>query len=89
MLLYDSKGYPINVNDVLKVFHFTGGRRKKYYMYKWVIEKNGKLFGHHLGKKGDADAYMLSQDLLKETEIVQGYDQFGDFTDRPKVKVLE
>ena len=27
---------PIRVGDVLKVFHFTGARRKKHFMYKQV-----------------------------------------------------
>jgi IS1 family transposase len=84
------KGYPIMVGDVLKMYHFTGARRKKHYMYKWVIEKNGRLFGHHLGNRGDADAFMLHQEQLKDTEIVQGFGHFGEiFSDRPKVKVVE
>jgi hypothetical protein len=84
--LYDMHRREIKPFDVLKMFHFIGPRRKRFYMYKWVIEKNGRLYGHHLGKRGDADAFMLSQNLLTNTEIVQGYDNNGkDFTDRPKI----
>jgi len=32
----DKKRIPIRVGDVLKVFHFTGARRKKHFMYKQV-----------------------------------------------------
>lgn len=32
----DKNRRPIRVGDVLKVFHFTGARRKKHYMYKQV-----------------------------------------------------
>lgn len=32
----DRNRRPIRVGDVLKVFHFTGARRKKHFMYKQV-----------------------------------------------------
>lgn len=35
--LYDKHGIPIERGDVLKVFHFTGARRKRHYMYKQAI----------------------------------------------------
>ena len=38
--IFDRRGIPICVGDVLKIHHFTAAlRRKKIYMYKWVIEK--------------------------------------------------
>jgi hypothetical protein len=41
---YDETGRPIQEFDVIRVFHFTGARRKKYYMYKWVklIKEGGE-----------------------------------------------
>lgn len=33
----DKNNRPIRVGDVLKVFHFTGARRKKHFMYKQVV----------------------------------------------------
>lgn len=39
--IYDKHGQAIREFDVLKVFHFTGARRKRHYMYKWV-RKNDK-----------------------------------------------
>ena len=32
----DKHRRPLRVGDVLKVFHYTGARRKKYYMYKQI-----------------------------------------------------
>ena len=32
----DKNRRPIRVGDVLKVFHFTGARRKRHFMYKQV-----------------------------------------------------
>jgi nuclear transport factor 2 (NTF2) superfamily protein len=43
---YDKHGREIKEFAVLKVFHFTGARKKKHYMYKWVrlIEDKGKKY---------------------------------------------
>jgi len=57
--LYDKRGRQIKPFDVLKMFHFIGSRRKKYFMYKWVIVKNGHLYGHHLD--GTEGMFLLTQ----------------------------
>lgn len=31
--LFDKRGIPFQRGDVVKVFHFTGARRKRHYMY--------------------------------------------------------
>lgn len=36
--LRDEKGREIKAGDVLKVFHFTGARGKRHYMYKQAVE---------------------------------------------------
>lgn len=87
--LYDKYGYPIREYDVLKVYHFTGRRRKKHYMYKWVRCVNGHLYGSHL-HSDKHDGYLLTQASLKNTEIVQGYnckDGELDFKDRPRIQM--
>lgn len=40
----DKNGRECRVGDLLKVFHFTGARRKKHYMYKliMIIPNRGK-----------------------------------------------
>lgn len=44
----DKNCRPIRVGDVLKVFHFTGARRKKHFMYKQVT--GTELLGGHGGR---------------------------------------
>ena len=34
--IYDKRGIPVCVGDVLKVFHYKSGSRNVY-MYKWVL----------------------------------------------------
>lgn len=38
MQVFDKNGLAIQPYDLLKVFHFTGARRKKHYMYKYVLD---------------------------------------------------
>lgn len=79
MNVYDKKGIPIHVGDVLKVFHYIGRRRKKYYMYKQVASEvttaNGNRFLIATHLIPGTDSYqMLARDQIDETiEIVQGY----------------
>jgi len=90
--LYDKTGREIFINDVLKVFHFTGARRKRYYMYKQVAGLNRKMPGYlrinHLNGKDEGYNQKINGCVLENVEIVQG---FGDgslsFEDRPKGKV--
>jgi hypothetical protein len=80
---YDKNGKEIKEFAVLKVFHFTGARRKRHYMYKWVklIEARGKLCwgAYHLSEDSPNAYYHLqfvanAQRQLTDTEIVQQYD---------------
>jgi hypothetical protein len=82
------------VGDILKVFHFTGARRKRYFMYKQVIGEEMLGSGTtlslqvaHLNMKpfDDSDGgYWITKDgtKLDRYEIVQGID--GSIEDRPK-----
>ncbi len=86
----DVKGREIQPGDTLKIFHFTGARRKKYYMYKYVeaIEKKegwgeSMLRISHLEQ--NTDPYYMAMDGKRhgDIEIVQGYDKNGaSFEDR-------
>lgn len=68
--LLDCKGREILLGDLLKVFHFTGRRRKKNYMYKHVIERLT------LGNQNPVPAYKLSHLELKKDgyyyELING-----------------
>ncbi len=95
--LYDKFGREIMVGDTLKVFHFTGARRKRYYMYKFVqsiFEANDKTRYFRIchlsypGKYKD-DTYLEALDnrLFAYIEIVQGYgEERFPFDERPKTK---
>jgi hypothetical protein len=74
--LKDKNGIVIEEFDVLKVFHFIGARRKKYYVYKLVILWDGHLYGAHLDRNPLTPGYHLASltdqdETLMDTEIVQ------------------
>lgn len=76
--LFDKTGKPIKVGDILKVFHFTGARRKKHYMYKQPIEvvilgvdAKPYLKISHLNMTDDYYLEPLDGRTLTDYEIVQ------------------
>jgi hypothetical protein len=71
--IVDKNGIPIEECDILKVFHFIGARKKKYYMYKMAILRDGKLYGAHLNSLTLKPNYPLwTKDYdPKDYEIVQ------------------
>lgn len=87
-LLYDKTGRQIEVGDIVKVFHFVGARKKRYYMYKQAIgtkrlssETEYMMFSHL--DMNDAH-YLEACDgrRLKDYEIVQSID--AKFEQRPR-----
>jgi len=98
--IYDQKGIPILVGDVLKIFHFSSGRgrnHRKHFMYKLVVEKVkvGKcglpfLKIQHLNAHPSFYWQSMSNQIMRDIEIVQGYEgvKSGDtFLDRPRITV--
>jgi hypothetical protein len=91
-MIYDNRGVPAHHGDVIKIYHFTGKRKKRYYMYKVVqeVETYSKRYLHAV----DATELVTKpkgpfRSLLKnigEFEIVQGYGPkpYIDFEDRPR-----
>lgn len=67
----DRNGVLIEPYDLLKVFHFVGARRKKHYMYKFVIEKGGKLMCSHLNKYPVQCDFTMDALDQKDIEIIQ------------------
>ncbi|MDR3551258.1 MAG: hypothetical protein P4L31_07635 [Candidatus Babeliales bacterium] len=53
---FDKRGIEIRIGDILKVYHFGGGRRRVYYLWKLVSfdEKMG-LIGIHTGSSKEAN----------------------------------
>jgi len=91
--LYDLKGVPIYPGDLLRSYHFTGARRKRYYLYHTVVLDGGLRMvpTSHLepSKSKEGGSCLLSQDLADNAEIIAGYGPKGclDYCDRPKRKV--
>ncbi len=93
--LYDKRGYEIMPGDTLKVFHFVGPRRKKFFMYKWVEAEVtlGKekpvpaLKISHLSLKEGGYHVLCDGSHLPDYEIVQGYSPDDrPFDERPRHK---
>jgi hypothetical protein len=54
-MIFDKNSKEIREFDLIRVFHFIGARRKKHYMYKWVVTDPkfpDILFGDHLDGAG-------------------------------------
>lgn len=89
--LYDRTGREIMLGDVLKVYHFTGRNRKRYYMYKQVTQvgpinhesNHHYLHLSHLNLDRDRGYHEYLDDrTLKDYEIVQS--AADHFQDRPR-----
>jgi len=91
---YDKHGIPIQANDLLKTYHFTGARKKRYFMYHLVIEHEGflRMLNAHAIIKDKQVNWMggcllgvsAGEDcILKDSEIVEGF--HPDFEDRPRL----
>ncbi|MGO8211860.1 hypothetical protein ACC782_33810 [Rhizobium ruizarguesonis] len=87
--LYDKAGRVIMVGDVLKVYHFTGARRKQHFMYKQVVSKG--LFADqetpylavsHLDLTDDFYTLVCNGKHLPDYEIIQSID--CKHADRPR-----
>jgi hypothetical protein len=83
----DKNGRQIMPGDTLKVFHYVGSRRKKYYMYKYVVtEYEDSLLLSHLTPKEEYYHLTKNGEVLQTYEVVQGYGDKGiHFEDREKV----
>lgn len=89
----DKNGYEIRPGDVLKVYHFTGARRKQYFMYKIAHEIDGFLYAAHLHNiykdggisKHNSYAMPRTGGYLADYEIIEGYSEpEGSFENRKK-----
>lgn len=91
---YDKNRVPIYPGDLLKSYHFTDRRRKKWYLYHTAVWNGSQLSMEmvptcHLEptKINGGGRCWLSQELGDNTEIIQGYGPGDtiDYTERKKV----
>lgn len=99
--LYDKNRIPIERGDIVRVFHFTGARRKRHHMYKQCLglgtyRQNGAeyLFFSHLNFNDDWNSryegpYPEHPDgrVLADYEIVQSIN--CDHEKRPRLALRE
>lgn len=93
--LYDANGRQIMRGDVLKVFHFTGARRRRHYMYKQAYEtvmlgkSDPKPFLEIGHLDLSADRYWEIEDgrVLRDYEIIQSVDHRHE--ERPRLADLQ
>ena len=97
-MLLDKNQREIRTGDTLKIFHFIGARKKKYYNYKYVLSKNKVKNNEyfkvlHLGTDIADYYWLLNEDkILKDVEIVQGYNNKNkeiSYEDRPKITLTK
>jgi hypothetical protein len=71
--VFDKNGDEIKEFDLIKVFHFTGARRKKHYTYKHIVKNDkGWLICKHLNKSDSSFMYMCLRGIdANHIEIIQ------------------
>ncbi len=87
MNLRDKTGRQIELGDVLKVYHFTGARRKRYFMYKQALGTrtiNGTDYAvmDHLDMNAEHYLECCDGRTLNDYEIVQSID--AKYQERPR-----
>ncbi len=87
MNLRDKTGRQIERGDVLKVYHFTGARRKRYFMYKQAMgvrSINGTDYAvmDHLDMNAEYYLECCDGRTLPDYEIVQSID--AKYHERPR-----
>lgn len=92
----DKNRIPIEVGDILKVYHFTAAlRRDRQYIYKQVVgliqlgkNKTDYFEVSHLDLNESGEYWIgLDEGVLKDYEVVQGIDKYPmHFKDRDKAQ---
>jgi hypothetical protein len=91
--IYDKTGREIMRGDIVKVFHFIGPRRKRYYMYKQAAGHNTlggsqymKMTHLDINDPDDGWHELLDDKMRPHFEIVQSLD--AKFEDRPRYELV-
>lgn len=93
---YDRRGIPIERGDVVRVHHFTDGRRKKHFMYKQCLgvgsyrnSDQKYVFFSHLNfideigsREVDGPYHERIGEVLRDYEIIQSI--WCDHEHRPR-----
>ena len=90
--ILDKNSKKIEIGDILKIFHFTGARRKRFYMHKQVIRFQiigGNSFYRvsHLDLTNNIYYLRLDDKRHNEIEIVDSLSKPKWFEDREKINI--
>jgi hypothetical protein len=93
--VYDLTGRQIFAGDLLKTYHFTGARRKKYWIYHGVRERDGALEMVPVSELctlksngGKCWIHAIAENGVLNSEIIAGYGPNGmSHEDRPRKKI--
>ena len=92
---FDMHGVPIYPGDLLKSYHFTGRRRRKWHLYHVAVMVDGALrmvptsyLEPSLASGSELPGCLLSDDLANAAEVIHGHGPGDclDFTDRKRRK---
>lgn len=91
MQFLDKNGTQIYPGDLLRSFHFTGARRKRYWLYHVAVNDRGRLRAVPTSyleptKINDGGSFLIDDRAAMNCEIISGHGP-GDilsFEDRPK-----
>lgn len=93
--LYDMNGIPIHPGDLLRTFHFTGPRRKRFFLYHVAVMTDRGMrmiptrrLDPGVAKRDRGGDTLMDDDLAAQAEVIDGR-IVGDavlFTERPKRK---
>lgn len=91
---YDKNNRPIFPGDLLRTFHYTGARRKKYFLYHTVVKGQGDFLYMvpvcHLEPTfaGGGGRCLLKYGHPEEAEIIYGSgpDPYLCYDERPRRK---
>lgn len=79
-MLIDSVGNEYEIGAIVRIYHFTGAKKRKHFMYKQVIEINEEKervgFCHlpvQIGMKPELSFSSGKDELEEKTVIVQNY----------------
>ena len=69
----DSVGNALKPGDIIRMYHFTGARNRKYYMYKRFLgykEKNGTTFAIYQSLTDEGHGFTDARNKLKNSLLV-------------------
>jgi len=89
---HDKKGVPVCAGDLIKSYHFTGARRKRYYLYHVASYEDGHWMmvpasWADPNEKRDGGKCRIYQHYLEDAEVIGGCGpgDILDHEDRPRV----